>query len=79
MKRTATMLLAGTALTALAACGDTVGQRAASGGLIGAGAGAATGAIAGDAGTGLLTGAAVGAAAGALTDEDDIYLGEWPF
>jgi hypothetical protein len=46
----------------LAACGDTTGERAASGGLIGGGAGLAVGAP--------VAGAAIGAGAGALTDED---------
>jgi hypothetical protein len=45
----------------LAACGDTTGERAASGGLIGGGAGLAVGAP--------VAGAAIGAGAGALTDD----------
>ncbi len=49
----------------LAACGTTPGERAASGGLIGAGAGAAIGSLYGDA----------GAAAGVLTDPCEVNLG----
>jgi len=51
-------------VTFLAACGDTPGQRALSGGAIGAGVGA-VGAAALDANP--LEGAAIGAGAGALT------------
>ena len=79
MTRSLKLLLGGVALTALAACGDTPGERALSGGAIGAGTGAAVGAAAGDTTTGALLGGAAGAAAGALTDEDDIYLGDTPF
>jgi hypothetical protein len=61
---------------ALSGCGDRPGDRAASGGLIGAGAGAA---ISGLAGGGLLGGAliggAVGAVGGAVTSPDDMNLG----
>jgi hypothetical protein len=61
----------------LAACGSSTGDRALSGGAIGAGAGAGLGAVTG---TSVLGGAALGgaagAAAGALTDEDDVDLGE---
>lgn len=49
---------------ALAACGNTTEERAASGGLIGGAAGLAVGAP--------VVGAAVGAGAGAVTDEDDL-------
>jgi osmotically inducible lipoprotein OsmB len=61
----------------LSACGTTGGDRALSGGAIGAGAGAAVGAVTGmGIGTGALVGGAVGAGAGALTDENDIDLGK---
>ena len=61
---------------ALAGCGKTVGDRAVSGGAIGAATGAAGAAIiGGDVGGGALLGGAAGAAAGALTDEEDIDLG----
>jgi osmotically inducible lipoprotein OsmB len=52
----------------LAACGRTPGTRAVTGGLIGAGGGAAVGSATGlGAGTGALIGGAGGAGAGALT------------
>jgi osmotically inducible lipoprotein OsmB len=55
-------------LLALAGCGHTTGTRAVTGGLIGAGGGAALGAVTGvGAGTGALLGGAGGAGAGALT------------
>ena len=68
-------LLAGAAL-ALAACGTTPGERAASGGLLGAGTGAAIGSLSGDAGKGALIGGAVGAIAGAATDPCKVSLGD---
>jgi len=70
-----TILLAGTlcALTALSACGQTQGERALSGGAMGAAAGAGVGALTGgSAVTGALIGGAAGAATGAMTDPDDI-------
>ena len=65
-------------LTALAvsACGTTPGDRAVSGGLIGAGAGAAIGSVTGSAGTGALIGGAAGAVAGAVTDPCTLNLGD---
>lgn len=60
----------------LAACGHTTGDRALSGGAIGAGAGAVGGALlGGDPVTGAVVGGAVGAGVGALTDDRDINLG----
>jgi len=59
----------------LAACGTTPTDRAASGGLIGAGAGAAIGSLYGDAGAGAVIGGVAGAAAGALTDPCEVNLG----
>ncbi len=57
----------------LAACGNSRGERALSGGAIGAGVGAAgTALTGGSAWGGAALGGAVGAAAGALTDKDDI-------
>jgi hypothetical protein len=65
------------AVLLLAACGSSKTDRGLSGGAIGAGAGAAVGAVTG---TSVLGGAAIGGAAGAatgvLTDEDDVDLGE---
>ena len=64
-----------TAMLCLSACGDTQGERAASGGAIGAGAGAVGGALLGGS---VLGGAVVGglggAAVGALTDKHQIDL-----
>ena len=51
----------------LAACGQDPGTRAVTGGLLGAGAGAAVGSFSGNAGTGALIGAGVGAVGGAVT------------
>ncbi len=51
----------------LAACGNTPGERAVTGGLLGAGTGAAVGSFSGNAGTGALIGGAVGAVGGAVT------------
>ncbi|MDP3417287.1 YMGG-like glycine zipper-containing protein [Falsiroseomonas sp.] len=59
----------------LAACGQTTGDRAVSGGLLGAGAGAAVGSLTGSAGTGALLGGAAGAAGGALTSPGTVNLG----
>lgn len=49
-------------LLGLSACGDTWGQRAVTGGAVGAGSGAAIGAVTG---VGILPGAIVGGAVGA--------------
>ena len=58
----------------LAACGQTPGERAVTGGLIGAGTGAAiAGATGGRVGTGALVGAGVGAIGGAITAPDQGY------
>lgn len=63
-------------LMALAACGTTKEDRAASGGLIGAGAGAVIGATVGAPVTGAAIGAGVGATTGALTDESNVNFGK---
>ena len=69
--------IVGSLAIALAACGNTTGERALSGGGIGAGVGAAGAAITGGSVLGgALVGGAVGAAAGALTDCHDINIGE---
>jgi hypothetical protein len=68
--------VAGAALVALSACGTTQSDRAVSGGLIGAGAGAAIGSLSGNAGAGALIGGAAGAATGALTDPCTLNLGD---
>lgn len=60
---------------AVAGCGTTPGDRAVSGGLLGAGAGAAIGSVTGSAGKGALIGGLAGAAVGALTSPCDLNLG----
>jgi len=73
MKRAITILsLSG--LLALTACGETQGERALSGGLIGAGGGAAAGALMGNPAAGALVGGAAGAATGAFTSPRQIDL-----
>jgi osmotically inducible lipoprotein OsmB len=64
------------AALALAACGTTPGDRAVSGGLLGAGAGAAIGSLSGNAGAGAVIGGVGGAAVGALTDPCTLNLGD---
>ncbi len=54
-------------LLSVAACGSSPGSRAVSGGLLGAGAGAAVGSLSGNAGTGALVGGGLGAVGGAVT------------
>lgn len=63
-------------LLALGACGDTMGDRALSGGGIGAGAGALTGLLFGSPLTGALVGGALGAGAGAFTTRDQVNMGQ---
>jgi hypothetical protein len=59
----------------LAACGNTKGERALSGGGIGAGVGAVGSVVTGGSPvTGAVVGGVIGAAAGALTDKDQIDL-----
>lgn len=65
--RTLTLVVA--ASLTLSACGETTGTRTVSGGLIGAGGGAAIGALAGNAGLGAAIGAGVGLAGGYLYDQ----------
>ncbi|MDX2073767.1 MAG: YMGG-like glycine zipper-containing protein [Alphaproteobacteria bacterium] len=77
MKHFKTSVVMITALTLLAACGESAGDRALSGGAIGAGAGAVGGAVLGGSpATGAIVGGAVGAAAGGLTKKKDIDLGK---
>ena len=52
---------------AVVGCGSSPGGRAVSGGLLGAGAGAAVGSLSGNAGTGALVGGGLGAVGGAVT------------
>ncbi len=69
MKRKIAFGLAlGSMLSLLTACGEDPGTRAVTGGLLGAGAGAAVGAATGGRpATGALIGGGIGAAGGALT------------
>lgn len=66
MRKTCLAMLA-LAGIGLAACGDTPGERAVTGGLLGAGGGAAIGSLSGNAGAGALIGGAAGAVGGAIT------------
>jgi hypothetical protein len=64
----ARLAIIGSIALSIAACGRTPGTRAVTGGLIGAGGGAAVGSATGlGAGTGALIGGGAGAAGGALT------------
>jgi len=74
------MLIAAVAMLAFAisSCGTTTGERAASGGLLGAGAGAVIGAATGSTVTGAVIGGVAGAATGALTDPCSVNLGTRP-
>jgi hypothetical protein len=72
------LVLGFAAALTVAGCGDTPGDRALSGGMIGAAGGAAIGAAAGNPGAGAAIGAVGGAIAGAATDPCDLDLGQ-PF
>jgi hypothetical protein len=63
---------------ALAGCGTNPGDRALSGGMIGAAGGAAIGAATGNPAAGAAIGAVTGAVVGAATDPCDLDLGK-PF
>ena len=61
----------------LAGCGYSRGDRAVTGGALGAGTGALLGAVTGgNAGTGALIGGGVGALGGAFTSPGDVNLGK---
>ena len=63
----------------VAACGNTPGQRALSGGAIGAAGGAGIGALTGGSvGEGALIGGAAGALTGAVTNRRQLDLGDFP-
>ena len=67
MRRKPLAVIAALAL-ALAACGNSPGSRAVTGGLLGAGAGASVSAVTGgNVGTGALIGGGLGAVGGAVT------------
>ncbi|CCG42387.1 YMGG-like glycine zipper-containing protein [Magnetospirillum molischianum] len=63
------------ATSTLSACGSSTGDRALSGGGIGAGVGALGGFLVGAPLEGALIGGAVGAGAGALTNKNQVNLG----
>jgi hypothetical protein len=63
----------------LAACGESPGCRAVTGGAIGAGGGAVLGAIGGNAALGALAGGVAGAAVGGLTSPHAVNAGHSPF
>ncbi len=76
MPRTTALALLTLGPLVLGGCGYSTGDRAVSGGLLGAGGGAALGALTGgSAGTGALIGGVAGAAAGGLTSGRDVQLG----
>jgi osmotically inducible lipoprotein OsmB len=77
MKRMATSLVLASLAFSLSGCGYSPGDRAASGGLIGAGGGAAIAAIAGaNPLVGAAIGAGVGAIGGAVTNGNTVNLGQ---
>ena len=69
------MILVAATACALSACGTTQGDRAGSGGLMGAGAGAAVDAMVGNPAAGAVIGGVAGAATGTLSDPSDLNLG----
>ncbi|MDE2164706.1 MAG: hypothetical protein KGJ66_00015 [Alphaproteobacteria bacterium] len=71
-------LLAAVVLS-LAACGESPGCRAVTGGAIGAAGGAALGAIGGNPGLGAAAGGLAGAATGAFTSPNQVSAGPSPF
>ena len=75
MNRTTIAIATMLAALSLTACGSSTGERAISGGGIGAGVGALGGFMLGAPIEGALIGGAVGAGTGALTDPDQINLG----
>ena len=74
MRRMAILVVASGLL--VAGCGSSPGDRALSGGVMGAGVGALAGAAVGMPLTGAVFGGALGATAGALSDPSQIYLGK---
>ena len=75
MKRITALTFISLMALSVAACGSTRGERAVSGGAIGAGVGAVGSAIVGGSvATGAAVGAAAGAVTGALTDKRQIDL-----
>lgn len=75
MNRTCIAIATALVALSLSACGSSTGERAISGGGIGAGVGALGGFMVGAPLEGALIGGAVGAGTGALTTQDQIDLG----
>jgi len=75
MNRVVIAVTVALAASSLSACGSSTGDRALSGGGIGAGVGALGGFLVGAPLEGALIGGAVGAGAGALTNKNQINLG----
>jgi len=75
MKRTVLAACLAISALSLAACGNTTGDRALSGGGIGAGVGALGGLMVGAPLEGALIGGALGAGTGALTSPNQVDLG----
>ncbi len=71
-----TLLVA--AMLSLAACGQSPGCRAVTGGALGAAGGAALGAIGGNPGLGAAAGGLAGAATGAFTSPNQVSAGPSP-
>ena len=77
MRTMVNLVVTGTILAMVAACGSSTSDRALSGAGLGAAGGAAVSAVTGGSlVTGAILGGAVGAAAGGLTNEDDFDLGK---
>jgi osmotically inducible lipoprotein OsmB len=73
MSRLSYLALGAALAVATAACGDTPGERAFSGGIIGAGGGALVGAAAGNLLAGAIVGGLSGAAIGAATTPREYF------
>jgi len=73
MSRISCLILCAALALATGACGDTPGQRALTGGAIGAGGGALVGAAAGNPWAGAIVGGLGGAAVGAATTPQRYY------
>jgi hypothetical protein len=78
MRASLTAALLVLASLSLAACGESPGCRALTGGAIGAGGGAVLGAIGGNPALGAVAGGVAGAAAGGLTSPSAVSAGPSP-
>jgi osmotically inducible lipoprotein OsmB len=75
MKRTVVAVVLTLSALSLGACGESPGDRALSGGAIGAASGAAIGAAFGNPIAGAVVGGVAGAATGVMTRPDQVDLG----